>query len=502
MSDESADEIIEEGATASSHVREIRAARGREEGLLDCQRGDVKSPINKYLQEMAKPVKLEYLRYLSKEEESGQRKQQEVNEGDVEALRQALNQAENPAELAATMMAYNRPNIIVSAHSEMPLLPPPKIPEFNDESHYLWEEHEDVLSQYTRDRTEVAKCALLRSSLGPAVLSWYNTQRLLFNLPYAEQIESLRKKFQLGEALRQHETLIMREGRETVLQFSTRVQRHFLAQSPKYISEWTELTNPLERERVATRYERDFEHIGQMMANAFIRGLPPKWYNRILEKRDQPKTLTKAVEIVTRWEKVQEVSKRHNEQNTFALINEERSSGNVVTYAAQAQSGQTMKEMRERIKEELMKEQEAKKQGDNMKQIAEALETLPQRMQTCMQVTFAPLRDDLTTKLNQLMTVDTKPTAKAGTKADPTMDQLQQNQAARVCYGCKKPGHFRNECPDAPQAYQGGGRGGRNQGRRGGYTNTGPRLSDLQKQVQAIQDLLTKTLGPEQDSKN
>lgn len=344
------------------------------------------------------------------------------------------------------------------------------IPKFDNESDYPWEEFENNLLSQCEGKSESDKKTILRTSLGPHVRGWYTLQKRLMSLTFSEQIDAFRKNY--SKRMEGREALpppMLLQTSETVDQFATRLRRAFVHMTPLPVVDnpnWTEM----ERTLKSAMYEAEEKRLDSMMKEMFMRGLPDGWYKKLNVMKMPPKTLEEVIDITKRWERGEQLA---TEQ---ALMNSQIRSTDINKRAALTYL--SMKEEEDPIPEpcegehtmlataRILQKHKVKVPPKSAEQaLAEQLaatqlaqEKRDKRRQEEHIAAMAGLEEKLTTfishamgdvlpkKLEKMMTRDSKPTAKAGTKGDPTVEQLQAKSRGLVCSRCEKLGHFAKEC--------------------------------------------------------
>jgi hypothetical protein len=136
-----------------------------------------------------------------------------------------------------------------------------------------------------------------------------------------------------------------------------------------------------------------------------------------------------------------------------------------VHFAAGSNTGvKTLKELLDEKQKKQQLAQEKSVSSDHAGQIQQLQALVAELQQTVL--------DPTAHGLQQMMTADTKPTAKAGTKSDPMTDS-GRDMSQVICYGCNQTGHMRRDCPNRNRQNRGynnnpGRGGGHNNGMRGG----------------------------------
>jgi hypothetical protein len=375
---------------------------------------------------------------------------------------------------------------------------------FNDDGKQSWEDFETQLTYQIYDKLPRQKVEILQASLGPEVLEWYHLQDDLWKKPYEEQIKQLRGNYsERGDGETPVDIphdVVMKTG-ETISQYNIRAQRACIHLKPEPLQ-----PNPADSEHRQTA--RKIQYFGEKLnfertqKNVFITGLPGP-YRRKLFNRDELRAgpLQAIVRQCKRWEKTEQLVKRGDVNNSQLTSMAYHKSGSV-SYPAQASCNADSDESSDEADEEeeiatcsgtvetgfgnskksaknvslqkpdkevrfvesqaMQEKQKAKDKKNYLALVAkiEQLEELtkPEKLKERVD---ASLEGMLAGKVKSMMTKDTKPTAKAGTKGDPFTEKTEEQYRNR-------------EQSQNRRGFNNRGRGGfnnRDGGRNGGGSN-------------------------------
>jgi hypothetical protein len=386
------------------------------------------------------------------------------------------------------------------------------LPKFNDDGTMTWESFERTLTYRLAGRPPRQKIEMLQMALGQDALEWYNLEEGIWNLPYEDQLEKLRDNFSLRqsgeEGMGVPHDVVMKAG-EPIGKYRIRAAHACLHLKPAAFRAITGEDKRKEAARKIQHYgdERCYEKI---LKDVFIAGLPSMYRTKIFDK---PELMSQSLQVIVKqcktWEKGVKVVQRGDASNlqkqniafhnaaAVAYHTQKQESGDdssadeeepTFVGVARALSNESKPQKHEEItsknreksvkfavETQLVKEKQKAQQMQLQALVAkiEELETKVANEKLAEQVEKT-LGDMLPDRMRDMMIKDTKPTAKAGTKGDPTAEQLEEirrNKAERNFQGragYNRGGYHRGN---------GKGRAGfNNRGRgfnRGGYNRGG-----------------------------
>jgi hypothetical protein len=397
---------------------------------------------------------------------------------------------------------------------------------YNDDGKQSWEDFETQLTYQIYDKLPRQKVEILQASLGPEVLEWYHLQDDLWKKPYEEQIKQLRGNYsERGDGETPVDIphdVVMKAG-ETISQYNIRAQRACIHLKPEPLQ-----INPNESDHRQTA--RKIQYFGEKLnfertqKNVFITGLPGP-YRRKLFNRDELRAgpLQAIVRQCKRWEKTEQLVKRgdvNNSQLTSMAYhksgavsypaqasgdaNSDESSDEadedeeVPTYSGTIESGfgnakksaknalpqKADKEVRFTVESQAAQEKQKAKEKKNYLALVAKIEQLEEltKPEKLKERVDASLEGMLAGKVKSMMTKDTKPTAKAGTKGDPFTAKTEEQYRNREQFQNRRGGFSnrgRGGFSNRDGGRNGGGsndnhnynRDGYNNNRNGGYNN-------------------------------
>ena len=337
---------------------------------------------------------------------------------------------------------------------------------FNGDGEISWEEFERQVRNRTKGLAGHIRADLLQSAFGPRVIGWYNINPDLWKHSFEDQLTALRQNYSRKRGARgiigmpRH---ISMKANEEIDDFVQRIVRSCIHLEPSPFrkkageDEHDEKLRRLEHYTCNKLYER-------VTRDMFVQGLPLNLQRRVRAKKEQMKTLKDAIEFVKDlqedendmigcdlYNKQQQVTMfQHDRAATYhsqTVESDEDEDAFVAVTQTAARGNNNPKavdQLQTRVAEVEQKMQQQKlSQGENRK----VLQTLVAKVGEL----GTEISDNLPEKMKRMLTEDTKPTAKAGTKGDPTLEQVEEQRSKapknkRQCITCGKIGHWTEDC--------------------------------------------------------
>jgi hypothetical protein len=205
----------------------------------------------------------------------------------------------------------------------------------------------------------------------------------------------------------------------------------------------------------------------------FIQGLPAILQRKIRAKKNEIKTLKNAVDKVKDYEEDERdiaSCEKHNKQLQVTQYQQDRAVGYIAqpeemeqdennadafVGAAQSQYWDQQKKLALLAAQQKTAEAELKMKLDKISHTEQnkLLQTLAATVGelSAVKQSISELGDVLPDKMKKMMTIDTKPTAKAGIKGDPTAEQVEEQRRKspnnkKRCVNCGRIGHWVEQC--------------------------------------------------------
>lgn len=352
-------------------------------------------------------------------------------------------------------------------------------PKYKGPSYQPWEEFEQMLLDFMKGMTNDEKINMLTISLESEPYEWYTTKKTEFKDKTFDQVlTEFRNHFTRNRNKDDIPGPIFMSPNEKLNMFEMRLRRHFMHMRPIPIN--TALSGDALKQ-AQEEYVRQTELHERLIIAAFKEGIYREWGMSLNNRKKQPKTLSEAVDIVKRWEDTQDrfrPGKRAELASQSIARNFSPESAHVQAPSKRSVMFETHDEPGKReitylnrpaslaeaypvdihpIKHEatmipadvtsaitnsvtdVMKEltsfvaQSQQAQQQQMKQVNEQMMTFAAMAKSNNANTSSGDGwTNLPAKLNSMMETNAKPTGKAGTRSDPTLEQLQaENEMLR-----------------------------------------------------------------------
>jgi hypothetical protein len=391
------------------------------------------------------------------------------------------------------------PTIQVNTSTEQPYLQSFSMVQFNHDGTISWEEFERQVRNRTKGRPGHVRAEMLLSALGPRVSNWYHSNEEVWKLSFEEQLATLRENYAARRRCADNVGIPvafpMKIG-EDIDDYVQQVKRACVHLFPPTFRKNPEETEYEQRKR-RLEHHTNRSIYDRVSRDLFIQGLPAPLQRKCRSKDENLKTINDAVQLVKDYEARErsvQACEKHNKQLLVASYQQDRA----VTYAARPSDelteenelaqyfAQTMAaqvnsprnvEQTEvgTIKKLLTENQkntdkyihalfvnQTEKFNELDKKLTRVENTAGQARNEqksakekrgsygAVKAFLMDMEEQFPEKFKKMMIEDTKPSAKAGTKKDPTLEQVEEERDARrprkKCKSCGKLGHWVEEC--------------------------------------------------------
>lgn len=374
-----------------------------------------------------------------------------------------------------------------------------KPPRFDGDGTLNWEDFEAHIESQFDGKSFKQQRSLLQACLGPKPRKWYFQKDELWLKPISEQLRRLRNKYSIRrdgeEDYGVPHDVVMKPG-ETIDDYEMRVTEACVHLKPRPFKRIPGELRKTEAFREVKQFA-DKVAYDKMEKGVFIGGLPNKFRTRLFNNNElRAKPLSDIIDECKKWEKTQRLVKRGDVTNmqlqSIAFQNDAAIAYHTQKYKSESTDEESgtddekpkfvelaNKVLREKSKRnenvvskrdskikaavdaEIAKEKQIEKQEKVYQTLLAKMEQLQEKVNPeKIQEQISSLGESLPGLIKSMMTEDTKPTAKAGTKGDPsTEDSEKQYQERQERYNNNRGGYNR-----------GWGRGqGRGRGRGRGF---------------------------------
>jgi hypothetical protein len=384
-------------------------------------------------------------------------------------------------------------NALPPKRSELQIIPPTpnqfthqlEIAKFHNDGTLLWEEFEATIKMRTAGKLDRHRVELLQMSMGPSVTAWYTNQRNLWQKSFAEHLAAMRKNFsrkregERGMGITQR--VIWQNG-DTVDSYSIRANRACLHLDP---GDFVPVIGETKEKETARRIQHygDLQTYDMMIKNTFVNGLPEKWRTRLFNNHTiLAGPLNDMIEKCKTWEYTDKIVKEGTLTNRqLENIAYQTQSAHAYHTRHQEAAGESESDddyeppfvgLANSLLVEPSKKKKEKAVASNRPSVDAAVDAQISRenRQKNIQALIAKidqfdekienmgktstekiaeqvktLGEMLPERMKKLMTEDAKPTAKAGTKGDPSTEQADAtHNNRRNNFGRNNNGNFQN----------------------------------------------------------